>query len=188
MSLDNNTHISQLTKDSILVVSEDEKSLIKVTKNGDVVRTDVYDLLTNNNYYFITNKKNNTIYSSATGKYIKIDEFETVNTSKMALNSLSRSASDGKYIKTVKISTRTLSNIMLGVSAAALVAALVAAGAGPIVISKSEYAFKSLSSAAIASLLNNNDYLAWDVVETSSIKGGKRYYYKMEKIENLRFE
>ena len=95
-----------------------------------------------------------------------------------------------RSIKTVRISTRTLSNLMNVVTVASLIAAVVASGGGTIVIPVIKYFLSGATSATISFLLNNNDYLVWDIyeVDTSTVKGGKRYYYRMEKVKNLRFE
>ena len=183
--------ISQLTNNSILVNAEDERAIIKVTTNGDITRTDVYDLENHENYYFIRNDKTNTLYSSLTGKTIKIDTVQTEILQKNSFLSMLRSVAKGdKYIKTVRISTRTLSNLMNVVTVASLIAAVVASGGGTIVIPVIKYFLSGATSATISFLLNNNDYLVWDIyeVDTSTVKGGKRYYYRMEKVKNLRFE
>ena len=151
----------------------------------------MYDLENHENYYFIRNDKTNTLYSSLTGKTIKIDTVQTEILQKNSFLSMLRSVAKGdKYIKTVRISTRTLSNLMNVVTVASLIAAVVASGGGTIVIPVIKYFLSGATSATISFLLNNNDYLVWDIyeVDTSTVKGGKRYYYRMEKVKNLRFE
>lgn len=186
-----NVNISQLNGNSLLVTSEDERAVIRVSTNGNVTRTDVYDLETGEDYYFVSNNKTNTVYSSLTGKTIRIENSVTENIQENSFISMFRSVAKGdKYIKTVRISTRTLSNLMSVVSVASLIAAVVASGGGAVVIPALRYFLTGATSVGISLLLTNNDYLVWDIyeVDTSTVKGGKRYYYRTEKVKNLRFE